>query len=158
MAMAMGGASGVSGMIGSNMGQAASRSQLYEQADQAEASIADIDLQAAQRSEARALQLSSALSTITARRAASGLDLDSPTAMAIERQIIKSAQRSGQIENASANQQRAAAYAKANVLRKAGYQAGRLLDLKFGLGMNPGGELTRGASEDAMYGGGKKTA
>ncbi len=153
MGQMMGMASGISGMIGSNMSQAASRGQLYEQAGQAEASIADIDLQAAQKSSQRAQALASVMATIESRRAGAGLSSDSPTAMAIERQIIGSARRAGQIENASASQARAGLYAKANMLRAAGYEAGRLLDLKFGIGMNPGSHLFTKQGKDAMYGG-----
>lgn len=150
---AMGAASGISGMIGSNMSQAASRSQLYDQAYQAEASIADIDMQAAQKSEQRATALASAMATIEARRAGSGLSSDSPTAIAIEREIMRSARRAGQIENASASQARAGLMSKANMLREAGYQAGRLLDFKFAIGANPGGHLFTGAMERNLYGG-----
>jgi hypothetical protein len=77
--------------------------QYKTQADQAIRSIKDVDLQAAQLSEARAQALTSAIGTIEARRAASGLSLDSPTAMAIERQIAQSSQRSGQVTSASAS-------------------------------------------------------
>jgi len=145
-------ASGISGMIGSNMQQAASRGQLYEQAGQAEASIADIDLQAVQRSEARALQLNQALSAVESRRASSGLSLDSPTAQAIERNIRSQSYRQGSVEASSAAQQRLGLMAKAAMLKQAGYDAGKLLDAKFattGLGW-----FMNGQAKKDMYGGG----
>ena len=151
MAQAAGMASGISGMIGSNMQQAASRRQLYDQAVQSEMSISDIDLQAAQRSESRAEQLASALATTEAKRAASGLSLDSPTAQAIERQMRKAWQKQGAVENASAAQARAGLMAKAKMLRQAGYEAGKLLDFKFGLNINPAD--SNGDSKRWLYGG-----
>jgi hypothetical protein len=153
MAQMAGMASGISGMIGSNMQQAASRGQLYEQAGQAEASIADIDLQAVQRSEARALKLNQALSAVESRRASSGLSLDSPTAQAIERNIRSQSYRQGSVEASTAAQQRLGLMEKARMLKAAGYEAGRLLDLKFGLGMNPGSHLFTKEGKDAMYSG-----
>jgi hypothetical protein len=97
--------------------------QYKSQADAAIRSIKDVDMQAAQLSEARAQALSSALGTIEARRAASGLSLDSPTAMAIERQIAQSSQRAGQVTSASASQERVALYQRARGLRNAANQS-----------------------------------
>jgi hypothetical protein len=97
--------------------------QYKSQADAAIRSIKDVDMQAAQLSEARAQALSSAIGTIEGRRAASGLSLDSPTAMAIERQIAQSSQRAGQVTNASASQERVALYQKARGLRTAANQS-----------------------------------
>lgn len=151
MGQMMGMASGFSGMIGANMSQAASRGQLYEQAGQAEASIADVDMQAAQKSEQRAKALASAMATIESRRAGAGLSSDSPTGVAIERELMRSARRAGQIENASASQARAGLLAKANMLRAAGFEAGRLLDLKFAT-TNPFGLSLAGKyREEDMY-------
>jgi len=149
---AMGAASGISGMIGSNLEQANSRKNYYDQAVQAEQSIRDVDLQAAQAGEVRAAQLNQAASAIIARRAASGLSQDSPTAQAIEKQMRHEAARAGQVAAASAANQRAGLRAKARMLRQAGYDAGRLLDFKFAIGANPGGHLFTGAMERNLYG------
>ncbi len=97
--------------------------QYKSDADNAIRSIKDVDLQSAQLSEARAQALTSAIGTIEARRAASGLSLDSPTAMAIERQIAQSSQRSGQVTSASASQQRISLFQKAGGLRTAASNA-----------------------------------
>lgn len=153
----MGAASGISGMVGANMNQAASRKQLYAQAAEAEASIADVDLQASQRGEVRAMDLRRALGAIENRRAASGLDLDSPTAQAIEGQMRNDARIAGLIEGASAAQQRLALMRRAAMMKEAGYEAGRLLDLKFGSTPTLFGSLMKQATgtsrESLMYGG-----
>lgn len=153
----MGAASGISGMVGANMNQAASRKQLYAQAAEAEASIADVDLQASQRGEVRAMDLRRALGAIENRRAASGLDPDSPTAQAIEGQMRNDARIAGLIEGASAAQQRLALMRRAAMMKEAGYEAGRLLDLKFGTTNTPIASIFRnnlGSAESMMYGSG----
>jgi hypothetical protein len=119
--------------------------QYKTQADQAIRSIKDVDLQAAQLSEARAQALMSAIGTIEARRAASGLSLDSPTAMAIERQIAQSSQRSGQVTSASASQERVALYQKARGLRTAANQSQMLGQLQAAAGFGLAGFAAAGS-------------
>ena len=126
----------------SNLQQAG---QYKTQADQAIRSIKDVDLQAAQLSEARAQALSSAIGTIEARRAASGLSLDSPTAMAIERQIAQSSQRAGQVTNASASQERVGLFQKARGLRSAANQAQMLGQLQAAAGFGLAGFAAAGS-------------
>jgi len=119
--------------------------QYKSQADAAIRSIKDVDLQAAQLSEARAQALMSAIGTIEARRAASGLSLDSPTAMAIERQIAQSSQRSGQVTSASASQERVALYQKARGLRTAANQSQMLGQLQAAAGFGLAGFAAAGS-------------
>ncbi len=119
--------------------------QYKSEADAAIRSIKDVDLQAAQLSEARAQALMSAIGTIEARRAASGLSLDSPTAMAIEKQIAQSSQRAGQITSASASQERVSLFQKARGLRSAANDAHTLAVLQGAAGGSLLGAMAAGS-------------
>lgn len=66
-------------------------------ATQAEQQARDVDLQALQASEQRREALNGAIATVDATRSAAGLSLDSPTAMAIEREIRRQSVRGEQI-------------------------------------------------------------
>lgn len=63
----------------------------------AERQAKDVDLQAVQSSEQRREQLRASMAAIEARRAASGLSLDSGSAMAIDREVTRQAKRDEQI-------------------------------------------------------------
>lgn len=63
----------------------------------AERQAQDVDLQAVQSSEQRREQLRASMAAIEARRAASGLSLDSGSAVAIENEVTRQAKRAEQI-------------------------------------------------------------
>jgi len=65
----------------------------------------DIDLIAGQASAARRESLNASLSTIENRRAGSGFNLDSPTAVAIRNEMIKQAHRAERNERVGYNNQ-----------------------------------------------------
>lgn len=68
------------------------------EADLAERQAVDVDLQSLQSSEARRENLRSSMAAIEARRVSAGLSLDSPSAIAIEREVRRQSVRSEQIE------------------------------------------------------------
>lgn len=95
----------------------AQKKQLNAEARLAERQAQDIDLQSLQASGQRRAALNDSLSTIQALRASSGLDLDSPTAQAIERQTRKDAVTNEQIEQVGFNNQKFAARYGAQIKR-----------------------------------------
>lgn len=102
------------GIIGAASAQ---KKQLNAEARLAERQAQDIDLQALQVSGQRRQALNDSLSTIQALRASSGLDLDSPTAVAIERQVQKDARINENIEQVGFNNQKFAARYGAQIKR-----------------------------------------
>lgn len=102
------------GIIGTASAQ---KKQLNAEARLAERQAQDIDLQALQSSGQRRAALNDSLSTIQTMRAGSGLDLDSPTAIAIERQVRKDATTNEQIEQVGFNNQKFAARYGAQIKR-----------------------------------------
>lgn len=102
------------GIIGTASAQ---RKQLNAEARLAERQVKDIDLQSLQASGQRRAALNDSLSTIDALRASSGLDLDSPTAQAIERQTRLDAVTNEKIEQVGFNNQKFAARYGAQIKR-----------------------------------------
>lgn len=111
------------GIIGTASAQ---KKQLNAEARLAERQAQDIDLQALQSSGQRRAALNDSLSTIQAMRASSGLDLDSPTAVAIERQVRKDAVTNEQIEQVGFNNQKYAARYGAQIKRAGAKNAMKL--------------------------------
>ena len=84
-----------------------SQAQTYnDQAALAERQAKDVNLQSVQVSEQRREQLRSSLATIAANRAQGGLNLDSPTAQAIEGAVKSGANRTEQIQRVGFQNQR----------------------------------------------------
>lgn len=100
------------------MGGMAERDALKKEASLMERQARDVDLQAMQRSTARREALRAAMSSIEARRAASGLSLDSPSAFAIEREMNRQTFRDISIDDASAANQKHALRESAKAKRK----------------------------------------
>lgn len=100
------------------LGGMAERDALKKEASLMESQARDVDLQAMQRSTARRESLRAAMSTIEARRAASGLSLDSPSAAAIEREMNRQTFRDISIDDASAANQKYALRESAKAKRK----------------------------------------
>ena len=100
------------------LGGMAERDALKKEASLLEQQARDVDLQAMQRSTMRREQLRSAMSTIEARRAASGLSLDSPSAMAIGKEINRQTFRDISIDDATAANQKFSLREQAKAKRK----------------------------------------
>jgi hypothetical protein len=88
-------------------------------ARQAEQQARDVDLQALQASEQRREALNGAIATVDARRSAAGLSLDSPTAMAIERETRRQSVRGEQINRLGSLNQSSALRLQASSMRSA---------------------------------------
>lgn len=97
----------------------AQSSQYKTEAALAERQAQDVDLQAAQSSEVRRGTLRAAMAAIEARRAASGLSLDSPTAQAIQREFTRMSVRDEGAEKVGFNNQRYSLTTQAAMKRKA---------------------------------------
>lgn len=102
------------------------KNALRSEAFIAERQAKDVKLQRTQESAMRQEQLRSVLSTIEARRAASGVGSDSPTALAIERAIVRQSHRDQSISRAGAANQIYALMVQAQAKRKAAKQAGQI--------------------------------
>jgi hypothetical protein len=100
------------------LGGMSQRDSLKKEASLLEQQARDVDLQAMQRSTMRREQLRSAMSTIEARRAASGLSLDSPSAMAIGKEINRQTFRDISIDDATAANQKHSLREQAKAKRK----------------------------------------
>lgn len=131
------------------LGGMAERDALKKEASLMEQQARDVDLQAMQRSTARREALRAAMSSIEARRAASGLSLDSPSAFAIEREVNRQTFRDISIDDASAANQKIALREGAKAKRKGASMAmiqGTLNAISsvasFGGGMGGGGSPT----------------
>jgi urease gamma subunit len=88
------------------------------EAAQSESQAKGTDLQAIQSSERRREDLRAQLSAITAQRAARGLSLDTPTAVAIEREINRQSVRDEGVERLGFMNQSSALRRQAAVKRK----------------------------------------
>jgi hypothetical protein len=88
------------------------------EAAQSESQAKGTDLQAIQSSERRREDLRAALSAITAQRAARGLSLDTPTAVAIEREINRQSVRDEGVERLGFMNQSSALRRQAAVKRR----------------------------------------
>lgn len=86
----------------------------------------DVDLQSLQSSERRREDLRAALSAITAQRAARGLSLDTPTAVAIEREIRRQSVRDEGVERLGFLNQSSALRMSAAAKRRAATNANRM--------------------------------
>jgi len=111
---------------GAIMGGQARRQEAKAQAQQAEQQARDVDLAAKQTSEERRAALRASLSTIEATRSAAGLSLDSPTAMAIEREVKRQSVRGEQVGSLGSKQQSKALMLQGEALRRAGKNAALL--------------------------------
>lgn len=125
---------------GSYMGGKAAKAQAYSEAALAERQAQDVDLQALQTSEARRADLRSAISTIQARRAASNVGLDSPSAIAIENAMRRQSQRAESIDQVGFGNQRTALKTTALMKRRYGKSAAALGLLGAGTNLAEGGE------------------
>jgi hypothetical protein len=109
--------------VGSIFGGKAAKAQAYSEADLAERQAQDVDLQALQTSEARRGELRSALATIEARRAESGLGLDSPSADAIRTEMQRQSARGESIDQVGFGNQRTSLLTSAKMKRAYGSAA-----------------------------------
>lgn len=114
------------GAYGDFMGGKAAKAQAYSEAALMERQAQDVDLQALQSSEARRADLRSAISTIQARRAAAGVGLDSPSAIAIENAVRRQSQRAESIDRVGYGNQRTALKTSALMKRRYGKTAAQL--------------------------------
>lgn len=121
---------------------------LKSEAVQIEGQAKSTDIQAIQSSERRREDLRAALSAITAQRAQRGLSLDSPTGVAISKEIRRQARRDEGVERLGYKNQAAALRAAAAAKRKGGSQANIM-----GY-MNATGTLIDAAGNAAAAGGG----
>jgi hypothetical protein len=130
------------------LGGMSQRDSLKKEASLLEQQARDVDLQAMQRSTMRREQLRSAMSTIEARRAASGLSLDSPSAMAIGKEINRQTFRDISIDDATAANQKYSLREQAKAKRKGAKMAmiQGTLGAVTSLGMLAGGLGGGGAS------------
>lgn len=88
-----------------------------------EAQARGVELQGVQSSERRREDLRAALSAITAGRAASGLSLDSPSAIAIEKELRRQSVRDEGVERVGTVQQAGSIRMSAAARRRAGSNA-----------------------------------
>ena len=92
---------------------------LVNQAQQDEITAKGVDLQALQTSERRRENLRAQIAAFTANRAAKGLSLDSPTGVAIEKELRRQSVRDENVERLGFVNQ-ADAYRRSSRLRKKG--------------------------------------
>jgi len=109
--------------VGSLYGGKAAKAQAQSEALLAERQARDVDLQAMQASEARRAELRQNMSTIEARRAAAGVGLDSPSALAISRALRKQTSRAESIDRVGFGNQRTALLTTAAMKRAYGKTA-----------------------------------
>lgn len=112
--------------VPSFLGGQARKNELRAEAFLAERQAQDVKLQRTQQSAARREALSANLSTIEARRAAAGVGADSPTARAIEREMIRQARRDESVMRAGAANQIYALMVQSKAKRKAAKLAGQI--------------------------------
>jgi len=105
------------------MGGRAQAKALKTEAVMLDGQAKSTDIQAMQASERRREDFRATLAAITAGRAARGLSLDSPTAIAIDREIRRQAQRDEGVERLGYRNQAAALRASAAAKRKGGSNA-----------------------------------
>ena len=105
------------------IGAAAQKKAYSAQARLAERQAKDVDLQSAEAAARRRDQLLGAMSTIEARRAASGLSSDSPTAIAIENEMRRRVSRDIQVDGRGSRNQKYALLQGAANARQAGNMA-----------------------------------
>lgn len=104
--------------------QADAQKKAYSaQARLAERQAKDVDLQSAEAAARRRDQLVGAMATIEARRAASGLSGDSPTAIAIEREMRRRTSRDIAVDSRGYRNQKYALLQGASSARAAGNAA-----------------------------------
>lgn len=96
---------------------------LKTEAVQIEGQAKSTDIQALQSSERRREDLRASLAAITAQRAQRGLSLDSPTGIAIDKEIRRQARRDEGVERLGYRNQAAALRASAAAKRRGGSQA-----------------------------------
>lgn len=117
------------------------------EAAQAESQAKGTDLQAVQSSERRREDLRAALAAITAQRAARGLSLDSPSAVAVEREIRRQSVRDEGVERLGFMNQASALRRQAAVKRKGAKNA-----MTMGLIQAAGTLVTSGADIKSAFG------
>lgn len=131
------------------MGGRASSKALKTEAVMLEAQAKGVDLQALQTSERRREELRATMAAFTASRAARGLSLDSPSAVAIENELRKQSVRDENVDRVGFTNQAGALRMSAAAKRRGGSYANIMGYV------NAGGTLIDGAS-NAMAAGGKK--
>ena len=118
--MAMAAAAGGAGLsaFGSIMSGRAQSRALSNEAVQYDSQAKGVDLQALQSSERRREDLRASFAAITAQRAAKGLSLDTPSAVAIENEIRRQAVRDEGVEKLGYLNQSSALRASARAKRR----------------------------------------
>lgn len=119
---------------------------LKSEAVQLEGQAKSTDIQALQSSERRREDLMASVAAITAQRAQRGLSLDSPTGIAIDKEIRRQARRDEGVERLGYRNQAAALRASAAAKRRGGSQVNIM-----GY-MNAGGTLIDAAANAAAAG------
>jgi hypothetical protein len=150
MAMAASAAgAGISAFSSIMSGRAQSRA-LSNEAVQYDAQARGVDLQAMQSSERRREDLRASFAAITAQRAAKGLSLDTPSAVAIENEIRRQAVRDEGVEKLGYLNQSSSLRASARARRRGASAA------NMGGYLNAAGTLMSAAGDlgSAMGGGG----
>lgn len=131
------------------MGGRAQSKALKTEAVMLEAQAKGVDLQALQTSERRREELRATMAAFTASRAARGLSLDSPSAVAIENELRKQSVRDENVDRVGFTNQAGALRMSAAAKRRGGSYANIMGYV------SAGGTLIDGAS-NAMAAGGKK--
>lgn len=130
-------------------GRAQSRA-LKTEAVMLESQAKGVDLQALQSSERRREELNATMAAYVASRAARGLSLDSPSAVAIERELSRQSVRDENVERVGYTNQAGALRMSAAAKRRGGSYANIMGYV------NAGGTLIDGASNAMAASGGKK--
>ncbi len=120
--------------------------QLKTEAVQLEGQAKSTDIQALQSSERRREDLMASVAAITANRAARGLSLDTPSGIAVDKEIRRQARRDEGVERLGYMNQAAALRASAAAKRRGGSQVNIM-----GY-MNAGGTLIDAAANAAAAG------
>lgn len=107
----------------------AQSAQYRAQADEYQQQANDVDLQSKEMSEQRRQNLRAGMATIEARRAAAGVGLDSPSAIAIENEVKRSSQRDELVQQTGFNNQRAALLAQVSMANSAASSASSIGNL-----------------------------
>lgn len=130
------------------MGGRAQSKALKTEAVMLEAQAKGVDLQALQTSERRREELRATMAAFIASRAARGVSLDSPSGMAIEKELRKQSVRDENVDRVGFTNQAGALRMSAAAKRRGGSYANIMGYV------NAGGTLIDGAS-NAMAAGGK---
>jgi len=132
------------------MGGRAQSKALKTEAVMLEAQAKGVDLQALQTSERRREELRATMAAFIASRAARGVSLDSPSGMAIEKELRRQSVRDENVDRVGFTNQAGALRMSAAAKRRGGSYANIMGYV------SAGGTLIDGASNAMAAGGGKK--